>query len=197
MDEHPEWKPEIYDPSPAAASYPTCYRDGIAISPTSKNWERCLMAQELLRTDKHLWDTSNYGIEGVHWEAVGDDRYKALPAGKNFPANGSCQWGWQTDYQRISDTMPDSYVKIEQGMRDNSTDYFLANGFAIDATNIKSVEAVMESLSKQYFNPLSLGAFEDPAATIAEWKQKMQDAGLDSYYDECKKQMAEYVARMK
>ena len=70
MDEHPEWKPEIWDPSPADLTYPTAYRDGIAISPTSENWERCLMTQELIRTRKDLWDLTNYGIIGTHWDPV-------------------------------------------------------------------------------------------------------------------------------
>ncbi len=197
MDEHPEWKPEIVDPAPGAAAYPTAYRDGVAISPTSQNWERCLMVQELLRCEKELWDLTNYGIEGTHWEAVGDDKYNALPAAKNFPANGSCQWGWQTEFQRIAANRAESYNIIEKDMYDSHTDNYYLLGFAIDATNVKNIEAVMENLSVQYYRPLTLGAFDNPEATIKEYIQKLKDAGLDEYYAECQKQAEAYAARMK
>ncbi len=198
MEENPEWKPEIYDPATTESSvfFPTPYRDGVAISPNSKNWERCLMVQEELRTDKQLWDWSNYGIEGTHWEAVGDDKYATLPGAKGFPANGSCQWGWQTDFQRVSETMPQTYIDIEQNWRAHEYN-FLLNGFAIDASAVKNVQAVLENLQIQYYNPLTVGAFDDPVAAIAEYKQKMVDAGLDEYLAELGIQLKAYADRMR
>lgn len=197
QDEHPEWKPEIYDPSPNAATFPTPYRDGVAISPTSDNWERVLMVQEQIRTEKSLWDLTNYGIEGTHWAAVGDDKYTALPDAKNFPANGSCQWGWQTEFQRYAENMPQSYVDIESNWHDMNTENFYLNGFAIDATEFKSVQAVLENLATQYYNPLTLGAFDDPAKTIEELKSKQMDAGLTEYIEACNVQAAAFAERMK
>ena len=198
MKDHPEWKPEVYDPADfeGTLSYPTSFRDGVAINPDSKNWERCLMVQEQLRTDKYLWDTSNYGIEGVHWIAIGDDTYEDGPETDKFPPNGSCQWGWQTDFQRVSATYPQSYKDIEAHWKETEYD-FLLNGFAIDATEIKSIQATLENLSDEYYKPLSLGAVDDIDAKIAEYKSQMEKAGLAEYLEAAKKQIVEYADRMR
>lgn len=196
LAEHPEWKPEMVDTSPDAATIVQQYsNNGNAIKADSKNWQRALMVIELLRTDKSLWDLSNYGIIGKHWEPVGDNKFKSLPDSKNFLPNSNCQWGWNTPFIRFPADMPDVYFKMLDNWASKKAN-FLLNGFQMDLTNIKSEDAVMQNLGKQY-GPLTLGAFPEPEKTLAEYIAKEKAGGLDKILEELKKQAAEYIASMK
>ena len=198
MAEHPEWKPEIIDVADfdGALSFPTPFRDGIAINPESENWQRCLMVQELIRNDQQLYDWFQFGLEGIHWNPVGDDKYELLPASGNFPANSSFQWGIVTDMQRTSVTYPQSYIDIEQHWKDTHYDYVM-NGFTMDTTKVAPIQAVLSTLWDEYYKPLSLGAVDDIDAFIAEWKAKMEQAGLDQYVAEAMNQIFAYADMMR
>lgn len=47
-----------------------------AISSTSKNPERAMMLLELMNTDHELFCLASYGIEGTHYNLVGDNQYE-------------------------------------------------------------------------------------------------------------------------
>lgn len=79
--EHPDWDINIYNVNQNIKYSSTRYTNGgISINATSENPERAMMVANLLATDSRIHELTQLGIEGVNWEAVGDDEYKPLVA---------------------------------------------------------------------------------------------------------------------
>ena len=49
--------------------------------------------------------------------------------------------------------------------------------------------------SNYYYKPLNLGMAKDVDATLAEFSEKMEDAGVQKVIDEMNRQIEEFVAQ--
>lgn len=56
----------------------------IAISKNSKNPEKAMEFLNLLNTDRYLRNLINYGIEGVHYEKISNNKIRLLEESKNY-----------------------------------------------------------------------------------------------------------------
>ena len=69
----------------------------LAINVNSKNPERAMMVLNEFYTNPEINDMTRFGIEGKHWEAVGDNALVSLPDSVNYPYDGNCNWGVRND----------------------------------------------------------------------------------------------------
>lgn len=67
--------------------------NGVAINANSKNKERAMMVLNEFYTNPDVYDLAMLGIEGKHWEAVGDDQYKVIDE-SGYGVASNCNWGW-------------------------------------------------------------------------------------------------------
>src|SRR5690606_33753293 len=65
---------------------PTSYKanNSVAIPASSKNIDRTMKFFDWLFQSRENHDLFELGIEGTHWEAVGEDQYKLLEASNNY-----------------------------------------------------------------------------------------------------------------
>jgi len=111
--EHPDWNSRIIDFAPDLAQkvYPYT-NNGMAINRNSRNKERAMMVLNEFYTNPEIYDLTKLGIEGVHWEAVGEDQYKLLQ-GQDEDAYG--QWrDRMEDWQDASRQARDRYESLEK-----------------------------------------------------------------------------------
>ncbi|CAM4510776.1 putative aldouronate transport system substrate-binding protein [Paenibacillus endophyticus] len=192
---HPEWKPEVVDIHPSAKRTRSPFNGGgIAIHATSKNPERALMALDLLRYDKEIWDLTVYGIEGKHWEPVSDTKFKSLPASTGFPPDGVSPWGWRTQemIRQLEGLAGDLLASTnEKWKANNIVDSKLAT-FVLDDTNIKNELAALANVQKTYLLPIFHGLVK-PADGIPLAKEKLKEAGLDKVQAEMQKQIDAFI----
>lgn len=74
MEEHPEWDIRVFDAQEGVPAVVNAYvANGMSIFSKSKHPDRALMALDYLRNDKECNSLFCYGIEGKHWEAVGEN----------------------------------------------------------------------------------------------------------------------------
>ncbi len=105
-----------------------------AIPATSKHPERAMMVLELMNSDKELYNLISYGIEGQHYEIVGDntikltapDKYKGIPWMMGNTFNGYIMEGTPTDINEKTIEMNNAAVPSE------------ALGFTFNANTIKN-----------------------------------------------------------
>ncbi|TYP76632.1 ABC transporter substrate-binding protein [Paenibacillus methanolicus] len=192
---HPEWKPEIVDLAPDAKRYRfPLIGNGIGIHATSKHPELALMALDLLRYDKELFDLTTYGIQGKHWEPVGDDKYRSLPGSTGYPPDGACPWGWRTPelYRQLEgpagEMIQSYYAKWKA---DTIVDIKLAT-FVLDDTNIKNELAALANVQNTYLLPIYHGLVK-PEEGIPVALEKLKQAGIDKVQAEMQKQIDAYV----
>ncbi|SFA92022.1 putative aldouronate transport system substrate-binding protein [Cohnella sp. OV330] len=195
---HPEWKVEVYDLSPDAKRFQDpLINNGVGIHATSKHPERALMALDLLRYDRELFELTTYGIKGKHWEPVGEDRYKVLPGSTGYTPDGVCPWGWRTELVRTLDgPAGDLLQSFYKKWKENNIIHSPLETFALDDANIKNELAALANVQKTYLLPIYFGLVK-PSEGIPEVIEKMKQAGLDKVQAEMQKQLDAYVASHK
>lgn len=192
---NPTWDAQVVDLSKGTKKTVQPFiNGGIAINAISKNPERALMAIDLLKYDKSINDLTWYGIEGTHWQADGDKKYKSLEGSENFPAGNVCPWGWYTtEYARKSVEEPAIVQQTLDSWKTNDTAINPLASFTFDDSKVKNEMAAVGNVMTQYGAPIDLGMEDDIDAAIKEYKEKLTEAGFDKILEECKKQAKTYV----
>lgn len=191
---HPEWKAEVVDILPGAKKFVAPYTsNGVAINANSKNPERALMALDLLRYDRDIYDLTFYGIKGTHWEAVGDTQYKTLAATANFPAGNVCPWGWHTPINRTDVNQPAIVDQLNNKWLKEDTIHNPLETFTFDDSKVKNEMAAINTVITQYGLPLHFGITDDPVKGIEVYKQKLKAAGLEKVIKEVQTQADAFI----
>lgn len=200
--EHPEWKATFVDIAPTVKRPVNPYtNNGVAINAISKNPERAMMALNQFMTNKAVYDLAAYGVEGVHFKAVGDDKYTPIDenAGR-FPAMTVCNWGWNNENLKRSIYVenPDPVIiKAEECIDKWSKDltsFHPLDAFSFTEENVKNEVAVITTLVTQYLDPISVGIVADVDKAVDELIAKMKEAGIDKVVQEAQRQVDEYLA---
>ncbi|WP_337102494.1 ABC transporter substrate-binding protein [Paenibacillus sp. YIM B09110] len=190
--DHPEWKTEIYIPSINVP--PSSYmQNAVAINARSKNPERALMFLDLLKWNKAYSDLTWYGIEGKHWEPVGDDRFKALADSPKYPPGANDPWGWRGPNERWSVESPDEIVNTLKGFRSEVHEYPYGGNFVYSDANVKNENAAIQNLAQQYMDPASVGLVDYETA-YTKFESAAKKAGLDKALQDLQAQIDAYKA---
>ena len=200
--EHPEWNPDfvVLNPDQSKAMSPYI-NNGMAINAASKHKERAMMVLNELMTNKELQNITAYGLEGVHWESVGDMEY--LPNIENnsrYPADGSCNWGWSNEeikrtlHVEEDDTLTQKMNATREKWDENTKSSHIYSTFSFNEESVKNEVAVVNTVVSQYFTPIALGMVDDVEAAVEEFSQKLEEAGIRKIYEEVQRQAGEYAA---
>lgn len=182
--EHPEWDVRVFDAQDGAPPVLNSFlANGMSIFSKSKNPERALMALDYLRNDPEINALFCYGIEGKHWEAVGDNALVSLPDSVNYPYDGNCNWGVRNDatWRVVEGGIPNlSELNAIWQETARSGRY---QTFVFDDSEVKNEIAAMGEIFNNEYKLLGLGFTEDPAGDIAKLRDKMTAAGADKVYE--------------
>ena len=166
--------------------------NGVAINAISKNPERALMAIDLLKYDKEINLLTWFGIEGTHYKADGDKKYKKTDATPNF--TNVCPWGWYTtEFNLIDSDEPAIVQEIVNSWKKNDTVSNPLSSFSFDDSIFKNEMAAVGNVITQYGVPIDLGMEEDVDTAIKQYRTKLTEAGFDKILEECQKQAKTYV----
>lgn len=194
---HPEFKPEVNDiQSDKIHESSSAARSGMGINANSKNYERALMMLNLFGTRKDYFDLTTYGIEGVHYQAIGDNQMKTLPDGASrFPTKANCPWGWERkDFMRYPDIVSKDLIGLEQSWIDGgktSTTPIVSFNF-VD-TNVKNEIAACTNIYNVRGKALLSGLLPNVDDETAKFKADLKKAGIEKIQAELQKQLTDYV----
>ena len=198
--EHPEWKVTMVDPNASVGKILNPYiNGGMAININSNHKERAMMVINELYTNPKLQDLTTLGIEGKHWEAVGDDQYKILDA-TGYPTDNNCNWGWtnqtirRKEYVENRTELDDTYDALIENFDANVKPEHPLDGFSFDTANVTTQCAAVEAACGTYYGPLMNGLVQDVDQSIAEFKAAMDSAGIQDIADELQLQIDAYLA---
>ena len=194
MEAHPDWDVRIFDAQGNAKSIINSYlANGMCIFSKSKNPERALMALDLLRNDREINDLFCYGVEGVHWEASGDDKLISLEASAGYPYDGNCNWGIRNDatWRTIEGGIPG--LDELTAKWENNAKSIKFSTFTFNDENVKNEVAAINEIFGTDYKLLCLGFSDDVQGDIAKMQQKLKAAGAEKVYAEMQKQAQEFV----
>src|SRR5690606_21949950 len=122
----------------------------------------------------------NFGIEGTDY-VMTDDGKLGYPEGydASTDALGSNFWAGRMDEfepDRVTDA-PDK-AEIYAALDAVAKDYPYTT-FVVDKTPLESTLAAVSGVFAEYIPQLQYGKFDDPAAAVAEMRQKLEDVGFE------------------
>lgn len=198
-EEHPEWNVTIVDPVASQPKQITSYiNNGVAINANSSKKERAMMVLNEFYTNPEVYDLAMLGIEGKHWEAVGDDQYKILDE-SGYGVSSNCNWGWtnseiqRTEYIENRTALDDRHDELLEKFNANIKEEHVYDGFNFDSTNVSTQFAACEAAIGNYYDPLVNGLVDDVDQAIEEMNAALESAGIQNVLDELERQAAEYV----
>jgi putative aldouronate transport system substrate-binding protein len=194
MKEHPEWKPEVYDLTPDKPHQLGLYiNDGYAVAAASKNPERAFMMLDLLKNDPRYYNLAVYGIQGKHWEPVGDDMWKPGPDQEKFPAGAACSWGLNNRLLHRDKFGGDQLEKQYTQKWMPIVVHPSVEGFQFNDANVKTEAAALTAVWNKYGNILEFGLI-DAEEGIKQLVDNMYKAGFAKFDKEYKAQLDKFLA---
>lgn len=198
--EHPDWKATFVDPAAGFAKRCSAYiNNGIGINSASRNPERAMMVINELMTNRELYDLTSLGIEGVHWERVGDSEYRSLDAAGRFPPNGSCNWGWvnmeiaRTKHLDGTDAVYEKQQAVLDAWNAANAAPHPYTAFSFDGENVRTELDRVYEIITQYYEPISAGLVDNPETAVEELRAKLEEAGIRVVYEEIQRQADEFL----
>lgn len=198
--ENPDWNVTMVDPVASQPKKVNSYiNNGVAININSKNKERAMMVLNEFYTNPDVYDLAMLGIEGKHWEAVGDDQYKVIDE-SNFGVASNCNWGWnnatiqRTEYIEDRTALDDTYDAMVESWNNNIKADHPYDGFNFDSTKVSTQFAAVEAALGNYYEPLTNGLVDDVDASIEALRAALESAGIRDVLAEMESQAAAYVA---
>lgn len=180
QNEHPEWNVQVFDAmNGAPAKIQSYLANGMSIFSKSKYPERALMALDYLRNDELCHNLFSYGIEGVHWEAVGENGLRSLPQSSNYAYDSNCNWGVRNDkfWRTVEGGIPNSDELVSTWKQNARSDHYLT--FVFDDSAVKNEVAALTEIYNSDYKLLQLGFVNDPEGDVEKLKAKMKSAGVE------------------
>ncbi|WP_339316418.1 extracellular solute-binding protein [Paenibacillus sp. FSL R10-2734] len=167
--------------------------NSIAIPVTSKNIDRTMKFFDWMFQDRANHDLFEFGIEGKHWEAVGDNEYKQLDASKNYNFPGY-EFTWNPTTIRLSSDLDETAKKyFEYSAKPDSYYAPALASFQFDTSNVKAEFANIQSKADPFIQTLKAGQVKDWKSDFVKLNSDLKGLGLDKIRTELQKQVQAYL----
>lgn len=164
-----------------------------AISANSEHPEKAMEFLNLLNTDPVLRNLLDSGIEGVHYEKIGDHMIKNLPEAKNYDMPTFSLGNIMINYLNEGD--PDNKWQAFKEFNDSGINAPLL-GFNFDTSKVTAEIAAVQNVKEEFWVPLMTGSV-DPEVYLPKANEKFKAAGLDNIIKEAQTQLNAWRAANK
>lgn len=161
---------------------------------TCKDPDRVMKFYDWLFSSRENHDLFEYGVEGVHWTAEGEDQYVVIQDENGSVYNfDAFVLTWLPAMTRYSMTTPVEVVNYLKQLADPDTFYKTVNsGFSFVDEAVSSEAAKLSSVDDLAM-VVKNGLAGDIEAAIREVDRKRENAGLEKYADEYIRQFNEFL----
>ena len=152
----------------------------MAVSANSRNHEKALEVYDLIRNDKEMYMLFVYGIEGEDY-IIREDGVLDRPEGWDMSTMDLATnywWGRTDEFEPVRTTDAPNKAEVIAELDAVAKDYPYST-LLINKPNIDSTTAAMAAVLAEYIPQLQYGKFDDPAAAVAEMRQKLKDVGYE------------------
>ncbi len=177
---------------PYGMSYTAPRATTLAVPRVAKKPELSVKMIEFLHTNKDVFNMLVYGLEGKHYNKVGDNRVEIIPnSGYDIDAQG-WKFGNQFNQYLRPDQKDDVWEETERLNAESPRSPLM--GFVYDDSEITTEIAQCQKVFKQY-STIAKGGTEDPENYWAEYQSMMKKAGVDTIVNEIQRQIDEFLAK--
>lgn len=167
------------------------------IGASSSKVDASLKFLQYVNTNEEYRNMMAYGVEGVTYTAEEKNGVKVIDkslGGDGWaPANftvGTMDLLWPTN------NLPEDQFDVNKRICDmvNTATASSLVGFNLNTDAIQTQITACASIFKEYDGILRCGAVKDVDATVAEFKKKMENVGMNDIIAECQKQVDAFLA---
>lgn len=198
--ENPDWDATLVDPiSNQPKAVQPYINNGVAINAVSEHKERAMMVLNEFYTNPEIFDLAMLGIEGKHWEAVGEDQYKVIDE-SGYGVDSNCNWGWtnanikRTEFIEDRTALDDTYDGLMDQWNNNVRAPHVYDGFSFNTDAVSTQFAAVEAALGTYLDPLVNGLVDDVDQSLENLKNALEAAGIRDILKEMNDQAAAYVS---
>lgn len=163
-----------------------------AISSTSKHPELAMQLINIVNSDKEIYNTLCYGLEGEHYKKLEGDIIEYLDGSSNYKPFRDWAFGCQFNAYVLSENDPDVWEKTVE--YNESAQPSKLSGFYFDKTpvlaEISNVNTIQNEYSALFNGSVKKSEFDD---LYKEYDSKLESAGLMKIKKELQKQIDEWV----
>ncbi|MDY4139906.1 MAG: DUF3502 domain-containing protein [Eubacteriales bacterium] len=163
----------------------------MAVAMTSKNPERALMVYDLMRNDPEIYRLMQYGIEGDMY-TLDENGYLVRPEGFEQGVDGvDLNYWWGRNDQLELRTADKDWEAIDalystyDGVKIN----YPYGKVVFELNNIQMYLDNLSNVYNTYMPRIVFGMMDDPAAYVAEFRQQLQNAGIEICMTEIQNQI--------
>ena len=156
----------------------------IGIGANSKNPEKALKFIELINTDKELYNLICFGIEGKHYNKVGENRIELIE-NSGYNPNAAWKFGNQFNAYLLPGQADDVWEQTKQ--INESAEKVVNFGFDPDYTAVRTQQAQCSTVISEY-KVMNTGAI-NPDEYFDDFEKKLYDAGLQDIINEIQSQV--------
>ena len=163
----------------------------MAVAMTSKNPERALMVYDLMRNDPEIYRLMQYGIEGDMY-TLDENGYLVRPEGFEQGVDGvDLNYWWGRNDQLELRTADKDWEAIDAlySTYDAVKINYPYGSVVFDLTNIQMYLDNLSNVYNTYMPRIVFGMMDDPAAYVAEFRQQLQNAGIEICMTEIQNQI--------
>lgn len=167
-----------------------------AISSTSEEPETALKFLELLNTDKELYNIITFGIEGKHYNKVGENRVE-VPVNTQYTMGNV---GWQFSNQFNAYLQPEQKDDVweETKALNASAAYSPLMGFSFDSSKVELELSNCYAAYIEYITPMIWGDyFKDFDKQYNNFMKKLKACNVNLVIEEMQKQVDAWLAANK
>ena len=167
-----------------------CLAAMTGISYSSKNGEKAIKLIELVNTDKELYNLICFGIEGKHYELNEEGKVRKI-ADSGYNPNADWKFGNQFNAYLLEgqdDNLWEETAELNLSAKESPL-----LGFVLNVDPIKSEISQISAVNAEYSRVIANGA-KDPDEYMAEYRDKLEKAGIAKLKEEVQKQVDEYWA---
>lgn len=179
-----------YEPTLLIKTKPLVTRNGIiatmnAVCAQSKNPEAAVKVLNLINTDKEIYNLLAFGIEGEHYEKVGENKVRTV---ENSTYSTNHQYAIGNSFNLyVKEDQPDDVWEQTKALNDNSERSPLL-GFSPSTKNITLEIAACQAVLDQYMDSLIYGT-GNTQQIYDNFIEKLDAAGVDKIVAELQKQV--------
>ncbi len=170
---------------------------GTAILESCENKDKAMQVINLLQTDKDLHNLLVFGIEGDHYEKIGENQIRTEYVGQGTSSDRYGLWKWIVGNTELSyniETEPAEYNDWVFNEVNASKDVSKIIGFKLNTKEIENELAQVSSIISEYNQDSEIPPASQPDPRYKEWMEKFEVAGNQKCIDEIQKQVDEFLA---
>ena len=169
----------------------------MAIAAQSKNPERALMVYDLMRNDPEIYHLMQYGFEGDMY-TVDENGLFSRPDGFEDSTDGvsfNFWWGRNDNLEYKNAQLDwDAITKLYDVYNQVKIDYPYGQ-YIYDNSMVGPMMDSRCNVYNTYMPRIVFGMNDDPEALVAEFRQALQDAGIETVMAEIQSQMDAVYAK--